>query len=494
MINRFLLSSLVVLISVFTSHAANYFWVGNSGNWTDVSHWATTSGGSTKHTVPPTSLDDVFFDANSFSLASQTVTVTSGAVCRSMNWTGATNTPKISSFFNDIDIYGSLIIPATVNRDFLGNVHFKATSGAHTIDLANLPLSTPNNEIISFEGVGGTWTLSSGLTIYRVDLKGGTLNTNNQPLTISLFSSSGTNARALTLGSSVITCATWDVQSATGLTMTPSASAITTTFRFNGKGLTYNNLVISGTVELYDNNIFNTITLQAGAILKLKEGTTQTISGLVSNGSAGNPVTIKTVTDGVIATFSKASGSVSINNARIQDNTATGGATFSAPVGSVDLGNVTGWNITVVEPTTQVTSAQFTKVLPTSVELRWTIGNGSKRLVVVRQAGTTFVDDPVDGTTYTAGAFGAGSTIGTGNYVVYSGNADRTLITGLTANTAYFFKVYEFSGTGATSNFLITSEATATTTTLPSTAVIMSNSPVTVCTGKYYDTGGNGVY
>lgn len=45
---------------------ATYYWVGGSGNWSDLTHWATTSGGSVKHTIVPSVLNDVVFDASSF--------------------------------------------------------------------------------------------------------------------------------------------------------------------------------------------------------------------------------------------------------------------------------------------------------------------------------------------------------------------------------------------------------------------------------------------
>ena len=43
---------------------ANRYWIGGSGNWSDPSHWSTTSGGTWDASVP-TSADDVFFDASS---------------------------------------------------------------------------------------------------------------------------------------------------------------------------------------------------------------------------------------------------------------------------------------------------------------------------------------------------------------------------------------------------------------------------------------------
>src|SRR5688500_14573361 len=87
------------LISV-QLYATDYYWVGGTGSWSDLDHWATSSGGAVTHVALPTANDDVYFDANSFTAAGQTVTITAGAVCRSMNWTGVANSPTISSFFD----------------------------------------------------------------------------------------------------------------------------------------------------------------------------------------------------------------------------------------------------------------------------------------------------------------------------------------------------------------------------------------------------------
>jgi hypothetical protein len=486
----------VILLVCFIAidvNAANYYWVGGTGSWTDLTHWATTSGGSTKHTLLPTLTDDVFFDANSFSAAGQIVTVTDGATFRSMDWTGATNSPTITcSFLAQVNVYGSLILPATVLRNFSGEFRFKATSGNHNVNLGNLPLRSPDNEVLYFEGVGGTWTLTGGVSQYGISFTAGTLNTNGQSVACSVFGTSGSLSQTLNLGNSNITVGTWNI-TGTNITINAGTSTITSTSIFNGRNLTYNNLIINGTVSVNGSNTFNTITLNASSILRLKEGTTQTITNVVSNGTVANPVTIKSVTDGAAATLSKASGSVSINYVRIQDNIATGGATFSAPVGSTDLGNVTGWNITPITPTVQTSALTRSKVLPTAVELRWTNGNGARRIVLAK-ATTAVNSPPVDLTAYTAGAFGLGTQIGTGNYVVYSGNADRATITGLTANTVYHFAVYEFNGTGTAARFLTTSPAIISATTLPANAVIISNAPVSVCAGKYYDSGGDGLY
>lgn len=96
----------------------------------------------------------------------------------------------------------------------------------------------------------------------------------------------------------------------------------------------------------------------------------------------------------------------------------------------------------------------------------WTNGNGAGRIVLAK-AGSTVDSDPVDGTTYTANAaFGSGTQIGTGNYVVFSGTGNFVNVTNLSPNTTYHFAVYEFSGTGTSTNYLTVSPARGSSTTL----------------------------
>ena len=74
---KILLFSLLIFASVFT-HAQTLYWIGGSGNWSDINHWSLTSGNSGGILAPsiPQSLNDVVFDNNSgFSLSNRTVTV-----------------------------------------------------------------------------------------------------------------------------------------------------------------------------------------------------------------------------------------------------------------------------------------------------------------------------------------------------------------------------------------------------------------------------------
>ena len=73
---------------------ANRYWVGNGGSWSDyTNHWSATSNGSPGASLP-TSSDNVYFDANSFSAFDQVVTLDVIAQCLNLNWTGANYTPS----------------------------------------------------------------------------------------------------------------------------------------------------------------------------------------------------------------------------------------------------------------------------------------------------------------------------------------------------------------------------------------------------------------
>ncbi len=99
-------------------------------------------------------------------------------------------------------------------------------------------------------------------------------------------------------------------------------------------------------------------------------------------------------------------------------------------------------------PTIQPTIPTILCVTNTTMNLSFVRGNGS-RVIVLARAGSAVNADPVYNTSYSANAvFGSGSQIGTGNYVVYDGNASGTVtvpLTGLVAGTTYYFQIYEYN-------------------------------------------------
>jgi len=199
---------LFLLISTI-SFGADYYWVGGTGNWSDISHWATTSGGSTFHFVVPTANDNVHFDANSFTAPGQIVIISDGGsknvvVCRDMDWAGALNNPTLTGNSSQIlRIYGSIRLIDQMNFSFLGQVYFEATTLGHTITSAGQSF----HNSIYFQGMGGGWTLQDSLTVSyennslsKIYLVYGNLNTNAKTIRCPNFNSNYPgNLRTLTI-------------------------------------------------------------------------------------------------------------------------------------------------------------------------------------------------------------------------------------------------------------------------------------------------------
>ncbi|MEM6398557.1 MAG: gliding motility-associated C-terminal domain-containing protein [Bacteroidota bacterium] len=110
----------LLLFGYVSLHSADYYWVGNGGNWSDLTHWATESGGNTFHTVLPDQDDDIYFDDNSFSLPGQTVFFAQGVQavgsfdCSGMN----INVSFDNSAAGRLSIYGNFILSEFAQWDY----------------------------------------------------------------------------------------------------------------------------------------------------------------------------------------------------------------------------------------------------------------------------------------------------------------------------------------------------------------------------------------
>ena len=143
------------------SRAADYYWVGNSGVWTDMSHWASSSGGAgSAYANVPKNTDNVFFDANSFAASNQRVTIAGTVTCHNMTWSGnvrqATFLPGVSGV---LEINGDLHYTATMaTTPAIGVPHrMLADAAGAVVDMQGVPFGTS----LLFDNEGGGWTFTS---------------------------------------------------------------------------------------------------------------------------------------------------------------------------------------------------------------------------------------------------------------------------------------------------------------------------------------------
>lgn len=108
------------------------------------------------------------------------------------------------------------------------------------------------------------------------------------------------------------------------------------------------------------------------------------------------------------------------------------------------------------EPTRQSRSLGFNKIGKNLLGLRWTNGNGQNRVLVASQSPLNGDNYVVDSEEYTAGAFGQYQSNVADAFVVYNDNGRSTEITGLQNNTTYYFRVFDYNGSGAQTNYLTT--------------------------------------
>ncbi len=103
------------LLLAGSSSAANYYWIGGSGNWNDALHWSSTSGGAAFYSSPPTSVDDVHIDNNSGLSATDSIQPFAIMYCHSFTIDSLPFTLRFTYSFSYLDIYGDLSISSPVD-------------------------------------------------------------------------------------------------------------------------------------------------------------------------------------------------------------------------------------------------------------------------------------------------------------------------------------------------------------------------------------------
>ena len=491
---------------------ADRYWVLGTGSWssTNTANWSTSSGGAGGASVP-TASDNVFFDANSNVLATAfTVTMA--------------DTPRVCNDFTASGLDGTMTLAggATIALNVSGSLTFQAANfsctytGATTFNATTTGKTVTTNGVafggtVSFNGVGGAWTLGSALTTITtrtIGLTNGTLDLQSYTLSTGLFNSNNSNTRTIEFGTGNITCTgtgtVWTTSTVTGLTTTGTqvvnvtstgSTAITVTtgalseansISFNFTGGTYALTFLSvgghgvrnldftgyagtwGSTSLVNVNIYGNLKISSGMTLTAGTGTwtfgatsgTKTITTnaktidrpIIFNGVGGTWQLQDALTMGSTRTATLTNGTLDLFG-----KTLTVGARFTTATGTKNLTFNGG---TLVCP--DATTTAFNNAQPTNFTT--TAGTGTGTISMTAATAKTFV--------------GGGSTF---NCTLNQGGAGDLTITGsntfsnitntvqpasilFTAATTSTFTNFNLSGTSG--NLITIGSVTAASHTL----------------------------
>jgi len=319
-----------------------------------------TSTGSTAITVSTGALSEA--NSISFNFTGGTYALsllTSGSnTAKSIDFTGYAGTLAATAttaiIYGDLKLSTGMTLTATPSQ-----LNFGATSGIKQITTNGKTIDQP----ITFDGVGGTWQLQDALTsgsTRSITLTNGTLDLFGKTVTVGSAFATGVGTKNLTFNGGTLICPAAATNAfinnnPTGFTTTEGTGTGTismtaaTAKSFQGNGSTFNctlNQGGAGALTITGSNTFSNITntVQPASVL-FTAATTSTFTNFSLSGTAGNLITIGSVT-AASHTLSKASGTVSADYLSISRSTATGGAGWYAGANSTDGGNNSGWIFT----------------------------------------------------------------------------------------------------------------------------------------------------
>ena len=345
----------------FTAAKTVYYRQTGSANWaaTGSGSWSATSGGALDATQFPLAQDTAVFPAATYPASGSTTTINSALWIGTIDMSLRTsNTMTLATGTTTPFIYGNWIngtgitISGTGAITFAGRTTQQITSAVKTF-----------TQPITINSPSGTFQLQDALTMgstRTATLTNGTLDLNGFTYTVGTAFTTATGTKNLTFNGGTLVCPTASTTAfnnavPTGFTTTAGTGTGTismtaaTAKTFVGGGSTFNctlNQGGAGALTITGSNTFGNITntTQPASIL-FTAGTTSTFSNFSLSGTAGNLITIGSVT-AASHTLSKTSGTVSADFLSISRSSATGGAAWYAGANSTNGGNNSGWIFT----------------------------------------------------------------------------------------------------------------------------------------------------
>ena len=449
---------------------ADRYWVGGTGTWdgSNTTNWSASSGGATGASVPTTA-DNVFFDANSNTGTNPfTVSLWDGATfCKDFTASGLDGLMTLggSTSTTPFRVSGSLTVPASnFVCTYLGVTTFDATTTGNTITTNGVAFKD-----VTFNGVGGGWTLGSALNCngYTITITRGTFDTSGSNYAVTAYElfSNSTTAKTINLNASTVTLNGGDfsILVLTNLTFNAGTSTIILSSAFGADitaGLTFYNVSFTGTSSptsnIYNANTFNNLSIAGKTTVGtglLTVYANQTINGTftVSAGTA-SAYRIRVASDTIGTTRTLTCGTVSLTDVDFRDITIAGAA---SPASGTRLGDCKG-NSGITFP------AAKTVYYGQTGSASWgTTGSGSWAATSGGALDATMFPLAQDTAVFPAATYPAPGSTTTINDPYYNiGTIDMSLRTTntMTLSTLYDFSFYGnwINGTGTTLSGTVT--------------------------------------
>lgn len=161
---KYLFTLTIALVVVSQTFAGDFYWVGNSGDWNDASHWATQSGGKGGILVP-SAADNVFIDNKSFKSRNSVITINSSIAVHNLTISASESNFTIkSNKQTEINIYGSVLVSSKFENQIHSTLRFKSNN----IETIHLGWFVWKSDIY-FEG-NGTYKLTSPIQNHNAAL------------------------------------------------------------------------------------------------------------------------------------------------------------------------------------------------------------------------------------------------------------------------------------------------------------------------------------
>ncbi|QQU04832.1 hypothetical protein [Myroides odoratus] len=358
---------LICILSSVSTFGASYYWVGGSGDWSDINHWRTSSGGTAIPGVIPGPSDDVFFDDNAgFSSSNYTITLNVAANCRNITVAGTRKAPRISGSAS-LNIYGSSVWQSGMS--ITTSIYYQDAGQAKTITSNGVVLTTDVylNETTAV-------ALSDDFSTTTLYVNAGVFDTKNHRMDIgSLLMNEGTAPRELILGNSEVyigkdfydgvfvilhsgTSTIYMEKIGANFIGSPGHQYNHVFFQKSGAtisggtatdNLTFNRVdFLEGSSSIKGENTFKELFFAPGVGGSIESGATQTIThALIAKSDCSAIPTFATTNNTTGFISMPSSALVDVSAVKLQNITAIGGAIFNA-VNAIDFIGNTGWTFT----------------------------------------------------------------------------------------------------------------------------------------------------